>query len=132
MEFMERHPFPASAHICSSPGMVRCGSGTEIPCIFGTSGSMRIADFDLRSQVCYLQTLPALVVAVIFDEGLIGLSGESRLEREHRFPVPPYVDNGPHSRIGLVEPPAVGQSVVGHFRLASVCLTFYMKRGRRR
>jgi hypothetical protein len=35
---------------------VRSGSGTEIPCAFGTSGSMRIAAFELRSQACRFET----------------------------------------------------------------------------
>jgi hypothetical protein len=34
-------------------GKVAFGSGTEIPCVFGTSGSMRIAAFELRSQECH-------------------------------------------------------------------------------
>ena len=32
---------------------VRLGSGTEIPCSFGTSGSIRIAALGLASQVCH-------------------------------------------------------------------------------
>jgi hypothetical protein len=37
-------------------GYVFTGSGTEIPYVFGTSGSMRIAAFELRSQACQLET----------------------------------------------------------------------------
>jgi hypothetical protein len=40
---------PPSGHI-PDQRMVRSGSGTEIPCVFGTSGLMRIAAFELRSQ----------------------------------------------------------------------------------
>jgi hypothetical protein len=35
---------------------VRNGSGTETPCVFGTSGSMRFAAFELRSQACQEET----------------------------------------------------------------------------
>ncbi|QRM34196.1 helix-turn-helix domain-containing protein [Microvirga sp. VF16] len=35
---------------------VASGSGTEIPCAFGTSGSMRIVAFELRSQACHVWT----------------------------------------------------------------------------
>jgi hypothetical protein len=42
----------------------RSGSGTEIPCASGTSGSMRIAAFELRFQECQDQSFdppPALI-----------------------------------------------------------------------
>ena len=39
--------------------MVRFGSGSEIPCAFGTSGSMSIAAFELKSQSCQLLTFPS-------------------------------------------------------------------------
>jgi hypothetical protein len=35
---------------------IRFGSGTEITCAFGTSASMRIAAFELRSQECEIET----------------------------------------------------------------------------
>ena len=45
--------------LAKGPGgtKVRKGPGTEIPCVFGTSGSMRIAAFKLRSQTFHMETL---------------------------------------------------------------------------
>jgi hypothetical protein len=34
----------------------RFGSGTENPCVFGTSGSMWIVAFELRPQECQIRT----------------------------------------------------------------------------
>jgi hypothetical protein len=36
--------------------IVRLGSGTEIPRVFGRSGYVRIAAFELRSQACQFLT----------------------------------------------------------------------------
>jgi hypothetical protein len=41
-----------TSHADSVHPNVRSGSGTEIPCDLGTSGSMRIAAFELTSQAC--------------------------------------------------------------------------------
>jgi hypothetical protein len=46
----------APSATCLNLRMGRSGSGVEIPCAFGTSGSMRIAAFELRSQSCHYET----------------------------------------------------------------------------
>ena len=48
-------------HACLHLLKARIGSGTEIPCVPGTSGSMRLAVFEIRSQVCQFLTFPDLV-----------------------------------------------------------------------
>src|SRR3954452_15316584 len=47
------HFLVASAPAVAGLLKVRSGSGTEILCVSGTSGSMRIAAFELRSQACH-------------------------------------------------------------------------------
>ena len=50
--------------------MVRTGSGTEIPCAFGTSGLMRIAAFELRSQACQVRLFLNVVLKACLSAGV--------------------------------------------------------------
>jgi hypothetical protein len=50
-------PRPCFKQVGLGPARVRSGSGAEILCVFGTSGSMRIAALELRSQACQNLTI---------------------------------------------------------------------------
>ena len=83
------------AHGVEWQARVCMGSGTEIPCTLGTSGSMRIAAFQLRSQACQLQNVYA--ISQISDPDLwdcrrvypghVGcMGGSNRAAAHHSYP----------------------------------------------
>ncbi len=52
--------------------MVGFGSGSEIPCTFGTSASVRIAAFERRSQACQFLTFEGSADEA-FPRGIVGV-----------------------------------------------------------
>jgi hypothetical protein len=78
-----------------APGFIKVstGSGTEIPCAFRTSGSMRIAAFELRSQVCQEETFRAYAIMLGYRRLGSGIV-QKAVSNSHEGAVSPSTQTG--------------------------------------